>query len=778
MGDHIHFQKTSFIIHLLNKIMKEVFIYKIALSLDLFNYFVKPMYLCFLTQRNMLQIKRGWLIINFISFCLLYTNSFGQYVQNEHKIPAEGEIAVSKPGNYGIPGATYILVNDISSAKSTLFLGKDVTLDMNGYTITYADGNYEHIPNSSFEEGIVGWDLSKAPSALIEDKKVHVFIGDSILRLQAGEEITSQYINLPVTNRSYIAMCGVINWDMTVSVFVEDEKGNSVKCVTKYADSIMVSCPIEHRSPRLGGGFVYAHLAGLDSGKYRIRVRAETDCLVDHIDIRPAMDVGIGIVEDTHLMGHNDHIYNRAHSAFFDYTASNSTKIPISGIPRVNGSGSVVIKNGVIRNATRTAVSWGIQSTADDVNVVLDNIKVISSGINATAVDVPYATIVNCSFNVDNPFIINRHGAEFYAVDLRGEKSSEVSFSEFHGGQGCLAFKGDFSKIHHNFFANKQTVTNHYSIMAMGDSSQIFENRIEPEIGSGIEVYVHRGMEIFNNDIRISTSPPTCEYGHEEYSTAAIRIADYNAEEGSPSGCFGNKVYNNKITITSDDFPEYTDYIPMAWAVFYSASAGDNYIFGNQIEVTDLTPGSKNEVSAFYIVGRGGEFYDNQITTNVPAVWIATPYGRAINTKIFNNKIIKSQSAESDFKPVRMGWSSRESSVAENIRFVSNVVVDDQFSIDATNQPHSYSVLWKLTVQVTDKKGNPVENATIRVLDKEGLESGVLKTLTDGSVNTELMEYYYKEGSKYYKSPYTLSVGKKKITITLDNDRDVTIVNK
>jgi hypothetical protein len=212
-----------------------------------------------------------------------------------------------------------------------------------------------------------------------------------------------------------------------------------------------------------------------------------------------------------------------------------------------------------------------------------------------------------------------------------------------------------------------------------------------------------------------------------------------NAEEESPSGCFGNKVYNNKITITSDDFPEYTDYIPMAWAVFYSASAGDNYIFGNQIEVTDLTPGSKNEVSAFYIVGRGGEFYDNQIITNVPAVWVATPYGGAINTKIFNNKIIKSQSTEINFKPVRMGWSARENSFAENVLFKSNSFVDDKFDIDATNQPHSYSVLWKLTVHVTDKKGNPLENATIRVLDKEGLESGVLKTLCDGSVNTELI---------------------------------------
>src|SRR5688500_3694231 len=95
-------------------------------------------------------------------------------------------------------------------------------------------------------------------------------------------------------------------------------------------------------------------------------------------------------------------------------------------------------------------------------------------------------------------------------------------------------------------------VTNHYIIMAMGDSSHIFENRIEPEVGSGIEIYLHKYIEIFNNSIRIKTSPPTCEYGHEEYSTAAIRMADYRAKPGAANGCYGNRVYNNRIHVTAN----------------------------------------------------------------------------------------------------------------------------------------------------------------------------------------------------------------------------------
>jgi hypothetical protein len=719
-------------------------------------------------------------VTGLIVCCLLPATSYGQYAQSKHRLPENGEIAVSKAGNYGVPGTTYLLVNDITSPQSTLFLGKDVTLDLNGYTLTYADGNYEHIPNGSFEEGLKGWDLSKAPSAVIEDTKVHVFIGDKILRLKAGEEISSSYITLPVSGRSYFAMCGVTTLDMSVSVYVDDERGNSLKCIIRYADSTMVSCPVEKRSPQLGGGFVYAHLSGLPSGKYRIRVRAETDCLIDYIDIRPAMDAGIGIVEETHPMGHNDHLYNRTHSAFFDYTADAIQKTPLTGIPVASGMGTVVIKNGMIRNATPCILSWGIQSTAENVHVVLENLKITTSGINSTAVDVPQATIVNCTFDVDNPFIINRHGSEFYAVDLRGDKPSEVSFSEFHGGQGCLVFKGNYSRIHHNFFENRQTVTNHYSIMAMGDSSQIFDNTIEPETGSGIEIYVHRGIEIFNNLIRIKASPPTCEYGHEDYSTTAIRIADYNAKPGFPGGCFGNKVYNNRIFVTGMDYPDYSDYVPMAWAVFYSASAGDNYIFGNKIEVNDLTPGLKNETSGFYIGGGtiGGQFNDNQITTNVPAVWVASRYGGAADTKITRNNIINSQSAGSDFKAFRMGWTGWKGSVAKNIRFESNIITGDVFSIDTTDQAHTYSVYWTLIVKVAGKDGKAVNDASVIILDKNGTEVLNRRTSADGIIKVQLPEYLFNSPLRKYFSPYIVSVGKMKKEVVLNKNTEITFVNK
>lgn len=725
-----------------------------------------------------------------IALALLCASSFSvaaQYKVTAHRALSPGEVAVTKPGNYSKPGTTYVLTKNISSAMTPIFLGKDVTLDLNGYTIKYADGNYNHIPNSGFEEGIKGWDLSRAPGAkVVSTDTVHVFVGKKLMSLEAGDEITSPFIQLPVANRSYIAMCGVTGrnsvdlarkpglTEMVLSVFVEDENGKELKIETEYADGRKVSTPVEKRSPRLGGGFIYAHLTGLPAGKYRMRVRADSDCLIDELDIRPAFDAGIGIAEKISRKGHFDDLFKMLETpAFFDYSESKD-------VPLAEGRGTVTIKNGNIENGALGAISFGIQSNADNVRVILNNVKVTTSGINTIAVDVQQASIANCKFDVKSPFIINRHGSSFYGVDIQGSEASEVSFSEFYGGQGCLAFKGIKSSVHDNFFANRQMVTNHYSIMAMGDSSKIFRNRIEPEVGSGIEIYRHRGIDIFENTIKIKSSPPTCEYGHEEYSTAAVRMADYNAKPGDEAACSGNRIYNNKIWITVKNQPYPDDFIPMSWAVYYSASGGENYVFGNEIVVNHLDPSSKARAAAFYVCGGlegyGGSFFNNRITTNVPAAWLATPYGGTVNTRVYDNVIIKAPNALTTFKPFRMGWSEHDTNIAKNVQFSSNEIKGAKFGLQTTDEQHTYSVNWTLKLLVADKAGKPVNNADVKIFDRNNNIVKEGKTDERGSVEAELLEYSANGKEKSYASPYSIVVGNNKKEVTLDRNSNITLI--
>lgn len=53
-----------------------------------------------------------------------------QYTQPEPQVITANVIPVSEPGSYGKAGATYMLTSDISSDRSAVFLGKDVTLDL------------------------------------------------------------------------------------------------------------------------------------------------------------------------------------------------------------------------------------------------------------------------------------------------------------------------------------------------------------------------------------------------------------------------------------------------------------------------------------------------------------------------------------------------------------------------------------------------------------------------------------------------------------------------
>ncbi|WP_236974579.1 T9SS type A sorting domain-containing protein [Membranihabitans maritimus] len=702
-----------------------------------------------------------------------------QYSDTQHRSLKEGEIPVSEPGYYGAPGATYVLVNDIKSNMSPIFLGNNVTLDLNGYEIVYADGDYEHVPNYGFEDGLSSWDLSDAPEAQLVDNKVQVFIGDSALSLVQGEEITSKFVQLPVADRSYFAMCGVASNTMKVSVFVENEKGEIVYSNNPYGNDIMQGCPVENKHPQLGGGFVYAHFQGKSTGKYRVRIRAETDAIVDQIDIRPALDVGVGIVERTFTNTHTDHMYAGWYDpAFYDYTEDFGDGNPIEGVPVVQRGeeGTIIIKNGTIRSGARGILSWGIQSTATKIDLNIDNVKIVSSGINTNAIEVIAANISNCYFDVETPFIINRHNSGNYAVDLRGTQSSEVSHSEFYGGQGCLSYRGNGSKIHDNLFVNRQTVTNHYSIGTGGRFSEIYRNVFKPELGSGIGVG-GRDIKIYDNEIHIEAAPPTCEYGHEDYSVNGIRLADYNAPPGDPDGCYDNQIYDNKFFITGKDYPEYPDYIPVATAIFYSASGGDNFIYDNEVLVDALDPDSKARTSAFYVGGGtiGGIFENNTIETNVPAFWLGSPYGDAAQTKIIENTIVQTPNALDNYAPVRLGSGGN---LATDIEFISNNIEgrDSILNFDATRRQHTYSVLWSLEISTKDTEGLPIFGQRIKIYDNEDNLVVDSTTGNSGVLKVVLKEYEYYNRLVHNKHPYRVVVGGQESNIRLKRDRQLIVL--
>ena len=701
---------------------------------------------------------------------LVAAASAGQRAVIPRKDLKPGEVAVTKPGNYAEAGKTYVLTSDIASEGTPIYLGKDVTLDLNGHTITYAAGPYEHVPNYGFEEGLKGWDTSRAPGAKVVSADIRPMIGKSICELPEGQELISPTITLPVADRAYYAMCAVATREMAVTINVDDERGQPVDCKFRFGDKVRPACPEERRSPKLGGGVVFALVFGKPAGKYRIRVKAEKgNCLIDEVDIRPALDVGVGVVQDIRPWAYYKCILDGDSTAFFNIYGKDKAL----GIPVVAGPGTVTIRNGVIRSGTVGIRSWAVQSTAKDVLVRLENVKVVASGINTNAADIVKAEIKDCRFEVDTPFIINRHDQTAVAVNLG--QGTEIAGNEFLGGQGCLNPGAD-AAVHDNLFVNNQTVTNHYSISCGRSGNRIFNNRFEPIQGAGIYVS-GRNHDVHHNTFQIATAPPNCEYRYSDWSQNAIRMSDYDRDPGSPGSCFDNRVHHNTIHVTGRPFPQFDRYVPAVYAFHYSCGGGTNAIHDNEIVVECLDPKSNVAITGLFISGAvksGAEWFNNRITSNVPAIWLGGRYGPSRFHRLYNNTIVKAPNAPADFVPIKIGWWKYTTNDTE---FYSNKFENCTFGIatEGTGTP-TYLVGWTLTVKVADAQGQPVKAAEVAIVsDADGKEVARARTDEKGLVKAMLAEYRVNGKERAACSGYTIKAGGKERKVTLGQDVEVLI---
>ena len=738
---------------------------------------MKPRYTCTL----------AWTVV----LSALGSHLFAGYEPVEPREPKPDEIPITKPGTYAKAGATYILTDDIASPRSAIFLGKDVTLDLNGHTIRYADGGYEHVPNWSFEEGLEHWDTSKATGAQVKGMRwQHPLVGEKVCILPEGQEIVSEFISLPVADRAYYAMVAVAHHQMHVGVYVEDEEGRYVECTFKWGSNLRPCCPEKRRGPKLGGGTVFALMFGKPAGKYRIRVKAvQRNCVIDAVDIRPAMDVGVGLVETTMPWAYYKCILDGDGCAFFDYARRDSPRTPVDSVPKVSGSGSVTIRNGVIKSGFRGIRSWGIQSTARSVRLIIENVKFEASGINANAVYAHQATMKNCRTEIDEPWIIDRHRQQDYVVSLaqKGGQASHISDSEFIGGQGQVTVRGPDSRIHDCLFVNRQTVVNHYSLGAGGRGTRVYRNRFLPEQGSGILIGREQGLELYENEFRITASPPVNEYASSDYSVSAIRLTDYNASKNSERGyCGNNQIHHNKVHLTGRRYAQaHERYKPMVYGIFMSVGGDQNYIHDNEIVVDQQDPpnGEKHGAYAFYIGGsnNGGTYYGNTITSNVTPVWIANMYGSGKNVTFYENTFIKAPEAQ-PFVPFRLGWWRNRS---ENVQFFSNTFEELEFGAAindySSGYTSAYDVGWTLTVETTP-------NGEVVILDGKGDEVLKGNANTEGLLKARLLQYRAQgEGQEVVRgkrrvkigrtdvSEYTVKAAGKEQAVVLDEDKAIAL---
>ena len=718
--------------------------------------------------------------------------SRGGLVKKTHRPVPEGAIAVTAPGNCSKPGATYMLTRDITCDRTALFLGRDVTLDLNGYTITYAAGSYEHLANGDFENDLAGWDTSAAPGArAVPCGGNWPFTGKKVCRLKKGDEIVSPYMTLPVADRSYYAMCGVLTNYAALTVSVEAEGGKAIEssfAVTEgKSTKVYKTCPTTG-STILDGGFVFAQFSGMPAGRYRVRIKAESKpVVIDGVDIRPAHDVGVAIVGKTWI--YTDHkmvVVDKHFPAFVDYTVEGTSSQPIDSIASALGNTNITIKNGTIRNGFESMQSRGVQAIGVGGMVTLENLNIVSAGINTNAVLVDNAVIRNCRFETDTPFIIERHSLKNSPVAICRSAGSEVSHCEFIGGQGNLCVIGRDALVHDNLFVNRQRVVNHYALsLASARNAKVYNNRFEPDLGCGINIYRSKDCEIYQNEFTVKAVDRSCGFYNGGGTMVGVRISDYADKPNAPRGTWGNDIHDNKFRVLGKRFDTFRRRAGRACAIFSSTGAGVNHVRNNEILVEHADPESDAMAVAFYIGAspNAGIYENNRIVSNVTPTYLAVGYGDAAKCVFTNNTFVKASGANADWQPFAFGY--RE---AKEIEFRGNTFEGCDFGIDWRHggpdwKKGTYAVYWTLRVSVVDKSGQVAKDADVVVLDKDGAEALRGKTGPDGMFEAELLEYEAvatRPGGKLtidrkYSSPYTVQAVGSKNVVELKRNTDLTI---
>ena len=114
----------------------------------------------------------------------------------------------------------------------------------------------------------------------------------------------------------------------------------------------------------------------------------------------------------------------------------------------------------------------------------------------------------------------------------------------------------------------------------------------------------------------------------------------------------------------------------------------------------------------------------------------------------------------------------------KDVEFNSNEIHGADFGLQATDQDHSYSVIWALKLKVTDQRGYPVKSEDITIFDKNQSKVRQKKTDELGNMKIELLEYAVKGKQKTYASPYTVVVGDVKKEVLLNKNSNITLIVK
>ncbi|NLF25564.1 MAG: carboxypeptidase regulatory-like domain-containing protein [Deltaproteobacteria bacterium] len=667
---------------------------------------------------------------------------------------------------------TYILDTDVTVNGTAFLLGsaagpvKNVTVDLNGHTITYANMDFTGVQNPGFEQAgatasvPLGWDLSHAPHAARQSSDENLFLDDYSLKLQSVNGVEEYVLSSPV----YLPAAG--RYAVTAEV-----RGGPYPHLRSRLDveGISITCgnTVSNMHTNYTGDMLWGLICEFDV-EAPITVRAKvivgsndatrtTTLHVDEMDIRPISD-NVG-----------------------------ARKLGMAAIAPYGWNSAVSeIKNGrIIQGRSKAVYSSAIKSATSSLSQTrtsLHDLTIITNGINSQNIDEVWSgnlDIYNNYLEANGKTPLNRQ-YPFAMIDLGRTPGGNRIYNNTlmngphmginHGNATGGKLNPQRSYIYNNTIKTRMVASNGFAIGA-GGNLEVYDNKIQPIQGHGIGVGRNSDdLKIYNNLIEPKTWPCS-EYSTYFYPSPAHGIRIKNYDTGSIENL---EIYGNIIRGTT--LPQKPNcHTKVTGICNYLADDKEGQLSQNvkihDNDVSVVTDDYLHQHAVAINIQGQGEVYNNTFKSNHIVVELSgSDGGGAANYKRFaSNTLVKAQNAQPGFHALRYGYFSPRDNTFLDTRLQNGASLKDialgvknNGGINKEKILTHLRVNWYLRVHVQDGQGSPIAGAVATLVNKNGVSQQFIAD-TEGNISAELEEYDYTydtKGAYVYSAPYTLRVAK------------------
>jgi hypothetical protein len=681
----------------------------------------------------------------------------------------------------------YVLQNDVVSDGSCFAIaGQNISLDLNGHTITYDNMAPIAVPNGDFEEGTgaaaTNWDFSNAPSA-------QRIVGTKIGPVQVYSGSASMKFPTPAADQ-YIRSDAI-----------------TLQPNTKYSLSAVAYNPY--------GGKVYVELEGTATQAYRTGILYRgyqyfyttftTGASPETYNLR------LGVTDAGSLPSGQIYLDDVQIRKFRSYAVTLGANPGLSTTPadlacysEANTSGGVIKNGTIIQGQASSNYGHGVSIAAsnalvEDLNITVQgpNSININSDQEATALTIQDNYLVNNvttitsreSFDGAAIYANRSNGTVIRRNTIRGGIQGGISLDDFRGNTVPLTVDSNDITVNSKY-------TNDFAITVWGDANTtISNNTIDCTQGTdGCRgIYTGggaSGTKILNNTVSVREVNRNQEYNGCEINGAYGIQIEYasNVEVGG-----------NTITAVADECPGYAFRIN-PWNDAHTItgtnnSAHDNTFIGvsrngtTQVSsanlITDIQDASVLSYLRNILIADQYWFYFSANTTNFPMASTTFAIGGSPTSPYtplfsYNPAPPGPSTVDAQFIDNRYGNAAARTAF-ENTSFVcqGSLYACAVGGGSAIDKYASFFYSWYLTVTVKGNDNNPISNATVTAVDTLGTTRFTGTTDANGVVTATLPQWYNDASVLTQYNGYTITAsanGKSNTaSVTMDASKAQTI---